>query len=70
MNLKDLRPAWRQYKLMHAMDPLDGGEVLAIIEGVENTQETRVRRVVLALIMFITITFIFQGDAVIHYLGY
>ncbi|MEL6535562.1 MAG: hypothetical protein AAFQ98_09140 [Bacteroidota bacterium] len=70
MNLNDLRPAWRQYKLMNAMDPLDAGEILTLIDGVENGQETKMRRVVLALIMFITITFIFQGDAVIHYLGY
>lgn len=61
MKLDDLKPAWQQWKLMNAMNPLDVGEVLAILEQGETPRETKRRRAAIAIIMFFTLTFILQS---------
>ena len=61
MNLDDLQPAWRQYKLSQAMEPLEVNEVLSLIDLAEDTRTTRVRWVVLNLVLFLSITFMITG---------
>ena len=61
MNLDDLKPAWRQYKLSQAMEPLEVNEVLSLIDLAEDTRTTRVRWVVLNLVLFLSITFMITG---------
>ena len=61
MPLNDLKPAWKQLKLLNAMQHIESKEILSIIENPENTNKTKLQRVLLNIIMFIVITIFCQG---------
>ena len=61
MQLNDLKPAWKQLKLLNAMNHIESNEILSIIERRENTNKTKLQRVLLNIIMFIVITIFCQG---------
>jgi hypothetical protein len=35
MNLNNLKPAWRQFRLINSMEPIDQEEILSIIAGAD-----------------------------------
>jgi hypothetical protein len=43
------------------MQPMESEEILSIIEGSENVDKTKLKRILLDLAMFIAITIFFQG---------
>ena len=55
MQLNDLKPAWKQLKLLNALNPIESNEILSIIESRENRNKTKLQRV------FIVITIFCQG---------
>lgn len=61
MQLNDLKPAWKQLKLLNAMNHIESNEILSIIERRENMNKTKLQRVLLNIIMFIVITIFCQG---------
>lgn len=61
MRLNNLKPAWKQLKILNAMQPMESEEILSIIEGSENVDKTKLKRILLDLAMFIAITIFFQG---------
>jgi len=61
MQLNNLKPAWKQLKLLNAMQHIDSKEILSMIERTEKTNKTNLQRVVLNTIMFIIITIFCQG---------
>lgn len=61
MQLKDLKPAWKQLKLLNAMHHIESKEILLIIENAEKTNKTKLQRVVFNTVMFIVITIFCQG---------
>ena len=61
MQLNDLKPAWKQLKLLNAMNHIESNEILSIIERRENTNKTKLQRVLLNIIMFVVITIFCQG---------
>ncbi len=61
MQLNKLKPAWNQLKLASAMQQIDSNDILAIIEGQENTKATKAKRVLLNIVMVIVITIFCQS---------
>ena len=61
MQLNDLKPAWRQMKLLNAMQPMDSDEVLSIIAGQQKVDKANYQGIALKVIMFIVLTFFCQG---------
>ena len=61
MQLNDLKPAWKQLKLLNAMRHIESKEILSIIENPENTNKTKLQRVLFNIVMFIIITVFCQG---------
>lgn len=61
MQLRDLKSSWRQFKLQNAMQPVSTTEILAIIDQDVLYQDSRLKRVVGNLVMFLVIIMICQG---------
>ena len=61
MQLNDLKPAWKQLKLLNALYPIESNEILSIIESRENRNKTKLQRVLLNIVIFIVITIFCQG---------
>ena len=61
MNLSNLKPAWRQFRLLNSMQPMDQGEILFILERVEGMAVSKAHRFLINAIMFIVFTFCCQG---------
>lgn len=61
MRLNDLKPAWKQVKLLNAMRPIDSNEILLIIENQEQAPKTNLQAVALNVVIFVVITFLCQG---------
>jgi hypothetical protein len=61
MQLNDLKSAWQQYKLQHALHPVDSGEVLSILDAYENPSKARLQRIVFSVVMFIVVAIFCQG---------
>lgn len=59
MQLHDLEPAWKQFKLSNAMYPVESKEILAIIEI--SRPVNRSRLVLLNQVMFVMIMMFCQG---------
>ena len=55
MNLDNLKPAWRQFRLMNAMQPFDQEEVLAIIDRADRQAVGRLPRLLTNAIMVIVL---------------
>ena len=61
MQLNDLKPAWKQLKLLNALNTIESNEILSIIESRENMNKTKLQRVFLNIVIFIVITIFCQG---------
>ena len=61
MQLNDLKPAWKQLKLLNALNTIESNEILSIIESRENMNKTKLQRVLLNIVIFIVITIFCQG---------
>ena len=61
MQLKDLKPAWQQQKLRNALQPIDQGDILLLIEGAAPQRGSALQRVLLQVIVFLCITLICQS---------
>ena len=61
MQINDLKPAWKQLKLLHDMHRIESNEILSIIEERENTNKTKLPRVLLNIVIFVVITIFCQG---------
>lgn len=61
MKLNDFKSAWKQQKLLNALQYIDSKEILAIIDRPENVSNNRQRLVVLNTIMFIVLIICCQG---------
>ena len=61
MHLNNLKPAWKQLKIMNAIQLIESNEILSIIEKPENMNNIKLQRFLFGLIMLIFITFFCQG---------
>ena len=61
MHLNNLKPAWKQLKIMNAIQLIESNEILSIIEEPENMNNIKLQRFLFGLIMLIFITFFCQG---------
>lgn len=61
MQLDNLKPAWKQLKILNAIELIESNEILSIIEKPENMNNFKLLRVLFGLAMFIFITIICQG---------
>ena len=61
MQLNNLRPAWKQIKLLNALQPIASEEILSIIEGSGNSDRPKLQSVFFNVVMFIVITIFCQG---------
>lgn len=61
MRLNNLESAWKQMKLLNAMDDIDSNEVLAIIGQKKNLNAGKWQRLSLNVIMFVFLLIICQG---------
>jgi hypothetical protein len=55
MNLNNLKPAWRQFRLFNAMQPIDQEEILLIIARAERQTTGRLPRFMINTIVFIVL---------------
>ena len=61
MQLSNFNSAWKQLKLLNAMQEIESEEILSIIAHSEKNNRSKLRTVALTLGVFIVITFFFQG---------
>ena len=61
MQLKNFNSAWEQLKLLSAMQHIESKEILSIIENSENTNRTKLQRVLNNLVVLMVITIFCQG---------
>ncbi|MBW3467016.1 hypothetical protein [Arthrospiribacter ruber] len=61
MNLNNLKPAWRQFKLINSMDETNKDEILALIEEVENVPINRLPGIVVNSLMILVLIICCQG---------
>jgi hypothetical protein len=52
MNLNDLKPAWRQFRLFNALQPMDQEEILSIIAQAERQTTGRLPRFMTNTVVF------------------
>jgi hypothetical protein len=61
MNLNNLRPAWRQFRLLNSMQSMDKKEILLIIERAEEMTVSDIHRYLINSIMFTVLIIFCQG---------
>jgi hypothetical protein len=61
MELNNLKPAWKQLKIMNAIQQIDSNEILSIIEKPGSLNNIKLQRFLLGLVIFIFITIFCQG---------
>ncbi len=61
MHLNNLRIAWKQLKIINAVQHLDSNEILSLIEKPENTNNLKLQRFLIGLVMFLLLTIFCQG---------
>jgi hypothetical protein len=61
MQLNNLKIAWKQLKIMNAIQLIESNEILLIIEKPENMNSIKLQRFFFGLVMFIFITIFCQG---------
>jgi hypothetical protein len=61
MHLNNLRIAWKQLKMINAIQLIESNEILSIIEKPENMNNMKLQRFLFGLAMFIFITIICQS---------
>ena len=61
MNLNNLKPAWRQFRLLNSMQSIDKDEILFIIERAEEMSISKIHKYMINSIMFTVVTICCQG---------
>lgn len=61
MHLNNLKPAWKQLKIINAIPSIESEEILSIIEQADGVNKAQSPSLLFDLAMFIFITFICQG---------
>lgn len=61
MHLNNLRIAWKQLKIINAVQQLDSNEILSLIENPGNMDNLKLQRFLIGLVMFLLITIFCQG---------
>jgi hypothetical protein len=61
MHLNNIKLAWKQLKVMNAIQIIESNEILSIIEKPENMNTIKLQRFVFGLVIFIFITIFCQG---------
>jgi hypothetical protein len=61
MNLENLKPAWRRFQLLNAMQSMDQHEILLMLDAAEGTTISKTTRYVMGVVMLIVLTFCSQG---------
>lgn len=61
MNLNNLKPAWRQFRLLNSVQLMDQEEILAMLERAEGMAVNKTNRFLMHTIMFIVLTCCCQG---------
>ena len=61
MNLSDLKPAWRRFRLLNSMQVVDQHEILFILERAEGMAISKTHRSLTIATMFIVLTLCCQG---------
>jgi hypothetical protein len=61
MNLNNLKPAWRQFRLVNSMQRMDQKEILFMLERAEGMATSKSNRLLMYTIVFIVLTFCCQG---------
>ena len=61
MNLNNLKPAWRQFRLLNSMQSMDKEEILFIIGRAEDMRISKIPRGLINSIMFAVLTIFCQG---------
>ena len=61
MHIYNHKPAWKQLKIINAIQLIESNEILSIIENPENMNNFKLQRVLFSLVMSIFIKFFCQG---------
>jgi len=61
MNLNNLKPAWRQFRLLNSMQSIDKQEILFIIERAEDMRIGKMHRSLINSILFTALIIFCQG---------
>ena len=61
MYLSNLKIAWKQLKIMNAVQLIESNEILSIIEKPENINNFKLHRFLIGLAMFIFMVIFCQG---------
>ena len=61
MHLDNLKTAWKQLKIINAIQLIETNEILSIIEEKENLNNIRKYRILFGLVIFFLITLFCQG---------
>ena len=61
MNLDNLKPAWRQFRLVNSMQSMDKEEILFIIERAEEMSISKIHKYLMSSILFTVLTICCQG---------
>ena len=61
MQLNNLKPAWKQIKLLNGMQPIESEVILSMIEESGSLDKPKLQIVFFNVVMFIVITIFCQG---------
>jgi hypothetical protein len=61
MNLNNLKPAWRQFRLLNSLQSIDKEEILFMIEQAEERSISKIDRSLVNSILFAVLTICCQG---------
>jgi hypothetical protein len=61
MQLDNLKLAWKQLKIMNAIQLIESNEILSIIEKAETMNNVKLQRFLFGLVLFIFITIFCKG---------
>jgi hypothetical protein len=61
MNLNNLKPAWRQFRLLNSMQSMDKEEILLIIERAEEMSISKIHRYLINSVIFTVLTICCQA---------
>ena len=61
MHLNNLKPAWKQMKIMNAIPQIESDEILSIIEQAGSSYNIKSQQLFFHVLMLIFITFACQG---------
>ncbi len=61
MNLNNLKPAWRQFRLLNSMQSMDREEILFIVERAEEMSIRKIHKYLINSIVFTVLIICCQG---------